>query len=657
MAHGHGGDGDPAAGACTRRSLILFAGLPAALALLVFWPSVGHGFLTIDDPLYVTDNRAVAAGLSPASVAWAFNIGHAGNWHPLTWLSHMLDVELFGLDPAFHHLVNVLIHAVNAALVFALLHALLARGGGLATRGQVRWASCLAAALFAVHPLRIESVAWISERKDVLSASFFLITVLSYLFYTERPGARRLAVVFFTLALSLASKPMAVSLPLVLLLLDLWPLGRRGIWRLVAEKVPLIALAAGAAWLAVLAQQSSGALSRLDMLPLGQRLANAVVAYLAYVVDLVWPFRLAVFYPIPMEGWPVWRVATSSALLLVVSALALKQLARRRWIAAGWLWYLVTLIPVIGLVHVGMQARADRYTYLPHVGLLVVATCGALELLRRRPGLARPLIAIGGAVVAVAAMGTLGQLSHWRDTVSLLTRATEVTRNNFFAHYGLGLEYALDGRMEPAIYHAGAAVVYRPLWAEAHAHLGYCWAADGDLQEALRELHQAIDLEPDNAWIRFQLGTVYYNAGRYGPAAEALAEAVRLDPRLAVAHTNLALAYKDLGREDEALESYRLAVGLDRKLFEAQLGLGALEAARGAYESAIEALEQAARLRPRDPKPHLILGLMHVKRGDPNAARLRLGILEGLDPPSARKLADKLGPTGGLSTPGATGDE
>ena len=317
----------------------------------------------------------------------------------------------------------------------------------------------------------------------------------------------------------------------------------------------------------------------------------------------------------------------------------------------------MTLIPVIGLVHVGMQARADRYTYLPHVGLLVVATCGALELLRRRPGLARPLVASGGALVAVAALGTLGQLSHWRDTVSLLTRATEVTRNNFFAHYGLGLEYALDGRMEPAIYHAGAAVVYRPLWAEAHAQLGYCWAADGDLEEGLRELHQAVDLEPGQAWIRFQLGTVYYNAGRYGPAAEELAEAVRLDPRLAVAHTNLALAYEDLGREDEALESYRLAVGLDRKLFEAHLGLGALEAARGAYDSAIEALEQAARLRPLDPKPHLILGLVHVERGDPNAARLRLGILEGLDPPSARKLADKLGATGGLSTPGATGDE
>ncbi len=236
MAHGHGGDGDPTVGTCTRRSLILFAGLPALLALLVFWPSVGHGFLTLDDPLYVTENRAVAAGLSPSSVAWAFNIGHAGNWHPLTWLSHMLDVELFGLDPAFHHLVNILIHAVNAALIFFVLHALLARGGGVGTQGQLRWAACLAAALFAVHPLRIESVAWISERKDVLSASFFLITVLSYLFYAERPGARRLAVVFFTLALSLASKPMAVSLPLVLLLLDLWPLGRRGIFRLVAER-------------------------------------------------------------------------------------------------------------------------------------------------------------------------------------------------------------------------------------------------------------------------------------------------------------------------------------------------------------------------------------------------------------------------------------
>ncbi|MFL6199060.1 MAG: glycosyltransferase family 39 protein [Thermoanaerobaculia bacterium] len=461
----------------------------ALLTLAAYLPVLAHGFIRFDDPLYVTRNPHVQAGLSWEGIAWAFSANVASNWHPLTLLSHMLDCELFGMDPLGHHLTSLLLHTASVVLLFEALRRL--------TRDQPGsiWRSAAVAALFAVHPTHVESVAWIAERKDVLSGFFWMLTLLAWAGYVRQPSPKRYAAVALALAAGLLSKPMVVTLPFVLLLLDVWPL-RREIR--VKEKLPLFALAAASCVATVIAQ--FGAIGLASRFPLRLRLANAVLSYAAYLRKTLLPTRLAVFYPMPGE-FPAWKVAGAALLLACLTVLALRA---GRYVLVGWLWFLGTLVPVIGIVQVGGQAMADRYTYLPTIGLFLIAAWG----LPRRARWVVP-----GVVLALA-IGTRLQLRHWEDSESLFRHAAAVTERNFIAHLNLAQIHAEHGERGPALEHFRTTLEIRPGMWQAQASLGNTLRRWGRPDKALPHLRNAVRLRPHDPRLRRALAEAQEEARR-----------------------------------------------------------------------------------------------------------------------------------------------
>ena len=494
--------------------------LVAAVALAPFLQVAGHAFLHYDDDVYVTENPVVRDGLSWAGVRWAFTTVHAANWHPLTWLSHMLDVQLFGLTPGAHHLVNVALHAANAVLLWLVLSRLTGRAGR----------SALVAVLFAVHPLHVESVAWVAERKDVLSTLCGLAALGAYLHHVRRPGPGRLAIVALFHAASLMAKPMWVTAPFLLLLLDVWPLRRiEGLelggaasepgpprlpaWRILAEKVPLLVLSAASSAITVVAQHRGGALETLAGVGLSTRLGNALVAYVRYLGMAVWPSGLAAFYPLQPAGPTSWKVLGAAAVIAVVTAWAVAVRKRAPWVLVGWCWYLGTLVPVIGVVQVGAQALADRYTYLPLVGILIAAVWEAHRL-GRRLRVPEPALAAAAAVlVAVLVFATARQAAVWRDQEALFRHAIAVTGDNGYAELGLSQDLARAGRDREALAHAYRAVQLDPGWPKAHQHLGFVAYRLGLVDLAIFALQQAIALEPGYAEAHQNLAIVYGSKG------------------------------------------------------------------------------------------------------------------------------------------------
>jgi tetratricopeptide (TPR) repeat protein len=617
------------------------------LVVLAYWPVTDHGFVNFDDPLYITDNPHVCQGLTTSSLRWAFNVGYAGTWQPLAWLSHMLDVELFGLDPGRHHLGNVLLHALSAFLVFRLLRRLMRLGFPAASVAVTEWVAVVSAGIFAFHPQRIESVAWACERKDVLSMVFGLLTILAYVRYAERRTPVGYAAVVLLLALGLMAKPMLVSVPLLLLLLDYWPLGRLATsdaspWAALRDKLPLGLLVITSSWITIVAQSREGALSSLDMLSTGARLANASVAYFAYLVQFVWPLRLSVFYPLEPGGAAWWQAIAASAALLALTALVLVQARRRRWLVVGWLWYGITLFPVIGVVQIGMHARADRFTYLPHIGLILILASAATWLAIRHSR-TRPALAVGGGLLLLLLiLGTRAQLGYWHDSIALFERAAAVTNRNYVAHTSLSIGYSEQGRQDLALEHAREAVRIRPNYYLAHDQLGSALAATGRTDEGLAAIREALRLRPGYAWGYFSLGTVYLQSGRHAEAIDAFERAIELQPDLAEAWANTAIAHERSGDTARALQAYDRALTIDPQLFEARLYLGALLAGTGDIDRAISQLERATVLRPDDPRPQLALALIDLDRGERGAAEQRYRTLLELDSSSARRLRERL---------------
>lgn len=526
--------------------------LAAALFLLtlaLYFRVAHNDFIAIDDPGYL-QNRWVARGLSWDGVVWAFTREHSANWHPLTWLSHMLDVELFGTDPMGPHLVNAGLHALNVALLFLFLAGTTARTG----------ASAFAALLFAVHPQRVESVAWVAERKDVLSACFFFAALLAHARHARQPSRKRLALVYGLGALGLMAKPMLVTLPCVLLLLDLWPLGRwrpgePGLARLVREKLPLFALSAASVVVTLVAQQD--AMQDTELLPFGARLANAFDSWALYVAKFLWPAKLAIFYPHPALTSPVprspWGPGTlaAGAALVVVSALAWRARRPRAgpstaWLTTGWFWYVGMLVPVIGLVQVGGQQIADRYAYLPQTGLILVLVFG-LDAGVRSAWARRALAAVGLLVAALAARATWAQIGVWRNSETLLRHALAVTERNALAHANLGLYYLERNELEPAI----------------------------------EELQARLALYP-SAGILVNLGVARQRRGEEEAARRAFEEALRIEPRLVQAHANLAALLLARGDAAGAIPHYEAALAQRPRSPELREGL---ERARAAARS------------------------------------------------------------------------
>jgi tetratricopeptide (TPR) repeat protein len=616
-----------------------------------------NDFVRYDDHHYITENPNVRQGVSRESLLWAITKPHGAMWHPLTMLSHVIDCELFGLDPAGHHAVSVVLHAAAALVLFGLLKAM---------TGSV-WPSLFTAAVFALHPVHVESVAWASERKDVLSALFWMLTLAAYAGYAKHRGRGRYTLALALFTAGLTAKPMLVTLPFVLLLVDYWPLGRlalkpaaggrkgeAGLGHLVREKVPFFAVAAVFAAVTYIVQRSWGATGLGGVLPIGSRIANAAVAYTAYIQRILWPANLAALYPYPAAGWGLLRPAASLLILVVVSVPVLKAAGRFRYLATGWFWYLGTLVPVIGLVQVGRQSTADRYTYIPSIGLCIMAAWGLPGVLGRWR-YRRPLLA-AGFVAAAAAMtlATRAQVGYWKDSVTLFGRAAAVTRDNTTMLKNLGNELWSAGRYKEAVGLFDEAIAIdardteamvckaralmdmdrvrqaeavlsealriRPGSAEAHNWLGAVRARKGLLPEAIACYRRAIELKGDYAAAHNNLGIALNDLGRTAEAVESYRRAIGIKGDYAEAHSNLGLALQSAGRNEEAVAEFNTALSIKPGLPEALKGLGKALLASGRTDDAIALYRRVLSDNPSDESAVNDLGAAFGQKGDDEKA-------------------------------------
>jgi len=609
-ARGSAGQHVPIAGA-------IEAAIAAALALVtlaVFAPVRGHQFLNYDDNAYVTEHPLVRTGLTRASVAWALTGVHHATWHPLTTLTHLLDVELYGLNAGAHLTVNVVLHTLAAVVLFLTLYGMTG----------ARWPSAWVAALFAWHPLHVESVAWVSERKDVLSGLGWMLTLAAYLAYVRRPTWTRYAAVIGVFALGLLAKPMLVTLPFVLLLLDWWPLGRvarggsdapaaRTPGALVVEKIPLLALAIGASIVTIVAQQSAGALNSMGNSPLSFRVGNALVSYALYLWKTVWPAGLVVFYP-PATELPIWKPIAGALVLLAISLLVARQARRVPALAVGWLWYLGTLVPVIGLVRQGDQALADRFTYLPSIGLFLMAAWGIPTIATRNR--TPPWLAVAAGAVLIACIGgTAQQLRHWESSVTLFTHALAVDPANYVATGNLGAALGTLGRHDEALQLHRRAVELQPTNARFRVALGSALARLGRRDAAEAEYVEAVRLDPTNALAEYDLGLVRAERGALDDAIAHYRRAIALDPRYAKAYHNLGWALAERGAFTEAIPAYQQALALDAGLIAAHNNLAIALERVGRTDEALAHYAAAVALAPDEPRAHANYGALLAGTG------------------------------------------
>ena len=507
--------------------------------LVVYAPVRQFAFVNSDDPVYVTANAHVLGGLSWTNIQWAFTEAKVPYWHPLTFLSHMFDVQLYGTNAGGHHITSVLLHIACSVMLFGLL---LQMTGAL-------WRSAVVAALFSLHPLRVESVAWIAERKDVLSTFFWIATTWAYVHYVRRPGFKRYASVVVLFALGLMAKPMIVTLPFALLLLDYWPLERlrladaprkrsMSLSELIKEKVPLFVLALVASLITFGTQRSVGAVNSLEAISLPLRVANSLHSYVAYLGDLVWPARLAALYPYP-DSISVPMVLTAIVLLGVVTAIALALHRRHPYVVVGWFWYLGTLLPVIGLIQVGPQARADRFTYVPHIGLLIILVWGVVELARRVSSPRVVLAPLATVALAACTVMSMQQVGIWRDSEALWEHTLRVTRDNGVAHFNLGVNFASTGRNDEAIQHLTEAVRLEPDFAFAHNRLAVALDRRGHTPEVTKHLAEFVRLTPASGEAYANLAISLAKDGKNAEAIEAFSQAIRLNPNDATSRSRL----------------------------------------------------------------------------------------------------------------------
>jgi len=537
----------------------LVAAVLAILVLSVYWQVGQHAFINLDDNVYVYENPIVLRGLTWEGIGWAFTTFTESNWHPLTWLSHMLDVELFGTSAGWHHRMNVLYHLLNTILLFLVLWRMT---GGI-------WQSAFVAALFGVHPLHVESVAWVAERKDVLSTLFWILTMGAYLRYARRPGIGRYLPVTAAFALGLMCKPMLVTLPFVLLLLDWWPLGRFTqpvFFRLVWEKVPLLAMSAISSVITYLAQTKGGSHLLLEHVPLGFRISNALVSYVVYLGKTVWPVSLAVFYPHPASinvNVPVWEIAGAILLLCGLSVIALREGRRRPYLAVGWLWYLGTLVPVIGLVQVGVQAYADRYTYVPLIGVFIAVAWGIPSVLSGWDFRRLALGAFAWMLVVGFSISAWVQTGYWRNSVRLLSRAVAVTDRNWLAMNNLGVAYNSLGQYQQAIGYFREVLRIRPDYAKAWNNLGDSYTRVGQDQQAIDYFQKALQINPNFAEAWYNLGVIYGMLGQYQDAIESFQKSLRINPDIADAWNNMGAIYGNLGKYQQAIDCFTEALRIN----------------------------------------------------------------------------------------------
>jgi Flp pilus assembly protein TadD len=571
-----------------------------ALTIWVFAPVRHFDFAAYDDEEYIVENTVVAAGLTAEGTRWAFENAYLGTGGPLTWLSHMADVEMFGLDAGAHHLTNLALHVCASVLC----------GISLWMLTGATWRSLLAAVLFAVHPLHVESVAWVAERKDVLSAVFWFLTIIAYVRYVRHPTPRRYLVVCSAFALGLLSKPMVATLPVVLLLLDAWPLHRQDGWRrLVIEKVPLAALATISLYATLVAQHARGAVALVEGVPLGARMANAAVSYVSYLRKTVWPVDLIPYYPVRID-LPVTVIVISLVVLTALTVLAarFRRQSPAAWV--GWLWYAGTLVPVAGFVQVGGHAMADRFTYLPLVGVFMATVWLTADVMERW---SVPLIARAALVLAIVlscAVTARAQVMHWRDGYTLWTHTIRVDPTNARAHSNLGTVLARRGERHAAVAALTEALRLHPGVPQTQHNLGMVLLEMGDAARAEPHFREAIRLDPNYAAPRTQLATVLAESGRLEEAASQLREALRVHPDDVLTHVNLAVALGSMQRQAEAVPHMREAIRRDPLNGRWHYFLAMMLLELGQLEPAKVAMREAVRLAPGDAMARRALEIM-----------------------------------------------
>lgn len=653
--------------------ICLLLGLGTAI---LYWPITSHGFIGFDDNEYIGDNWRIHGGLTWHAVGWAFRTGYASNWHPLTWISHMLDCQFYGLNPAGHHLTNLLLHAANSVLLFILLNQMTGAA----------WRSAFVAALFAWHPLHVESVAWASERKDVLCAFFWFLTMIVYSRYasarsqsTDRGANQRLklnyllALLFFVLAL--LSKPMAVTLPFVLLLMDVWPLRRvsvyalptaeigakddsgliqsQPLWRLIFEKAPFFALAFAASVVTFLVQRASGAVASLTYTPPLLRVENVIRSYGLYIAKTFWPSNLAAIYPFP-KHIPVGPMIGVALALIVLSVAFFAACRRRPYLLVGWLWFLGTLVPVIGIVQVGAQSMADRYSYIPSIGLFIAIVWGVADILCVKPKLRGLFVGSGAVSLAACLVVTHIQLGYWENSDQLFKHTIAVTKDNFVACASLGgnmddqgrtneaLHYCMEsvqiashyptgqynlgtvllrmGRTDEAIQHFQAAVKDDPTFADAEDNWGKALVDQGKLQEAAAHFTAAARLQPDNPEVHYNLGTLLAMESKMPDAAAEFSEALRIRPDYADAQDSLAVVFMKVGKPDDAFPHFSEGIRLRPENAAARLNFGLALLNQHKPDEAAFQLSEAVRLEPESATAHYRLALALAQEHKSNDA-------------------------------------
>jgi protein O-mannosyl-transferase len=594
------------------------------LTWVVFGQTLSHDFINYDDPRYVYENTKITGGLSVSGIAWAFTHVHSMNWHPLTTMSHMLDCQLYALKAGWHHFTNVLLHSIATLLLFLALQQM--------TRAP--WRSAFVAAVFAIHPLRVESVAWIAERKDVLSGVFFMLTLLAYARYVRAPSLGRYLLVAAACAFGLMSKPMLVTLPFVLLLLDYWPLGRyseRPVARplanapeghgrgalsarlswvpLLVEKIPLIALAAASSVVTLFAQKS--AVGFTEQLPVVSRINNAIVTYVLYIWQMFWPTKLAVFYPHPENRLPLWQIIVALVILVGITTGSIAVRKQRPYLLVGWLWYIGMLVPVIGLVQVGWQGHADRYTYLPQIGLYIMISWVVVDFTALWHRQTEILIACAAIVIAALGWWAWVQTSYWRNSETLFRHALAVTTNNDVAENNLGIVFLRQGKLDDAISLLQAAVDLRPDNSPAHENLAKAFLQKGEVSDALVHYRRLLELQPDNIEVHNIVGTVLVQQGRVREGVEEWQKVLAIQPDNGNALSNLAWVFATV--PDDSLRDGARAVKVAEQALRVSGGripilfrtLAAAYAENGQFSQAIETAQRGITLANSQGNPDL----------------------------------------------------
>jgi tetratricopeptide (TPR) repeat protein len=605
----------------------LVASLLGVLIFAIYAQVRDHEFVNLDDPIYVVDNPNLQSGLGLETLGRAFSEPYETNWIPLTWVSLLIDHALFGFDPAGYHIVNVILHTLSAVLLYFVL---IGMTGAPAP-------SAMVAVIFAVHPIHVESVAWVSERKDALSGVFWMLTLGAYWFYTAKTRSiGRYLLLAMCFALGLLAKPMLVSLPLVLLLLDFWPLGRLRkknanalldlglVKRALLEKLPLFALCAMDAAVTLVVQRDAGAMSRGELLSFSARSVNALNSYVVYLIDSFWPSRLSILYPHPMGEYSAWLAAAQAAGLVVLTIFCARLVRSRPYLIVGWLWYLITLVPVIGLIQVGLQARADRYMYLPQIGVTIALVWGVRDLFAERKSGRAVLSAVAIASVAALTVIAWQQAAHWRNTMALYSHAVAVNDENPMAHHGLAGQLGKNERWLEAEVHFARSVELSPHWAGAHIGLADSRAAQGRLDAAIEGYRQALKIAPRHARAHAHLGKALAESGKLGAAIRQHRRALELygDRPTAEAYAYLASALAEQGDLADSERFYRKALVLRPTYAAAHENLGFVLARADRHREAYEQLERALELGEESPELCESLASTAAQLGDPHGAAL-----------------------------------